>query len=136
MKTVGVYDSPARGDKGHLDYIKKKTSTWINIMKNGHLPSNIAWVAYKIQLWTGLRYGLGTMKNDLEEAESLLLNEDQEMLNILGISRNISRGIQRLQPTFGSFGLFNLATEQLISRVNMLMQHYQTPTNLSRKLDA
>ena len=46
------------------------------------------------------------------------------------------RGLRRLQPTFGDFGLFNLATEQLISRVNMLMQHYHTPTNLSRKLDA
>ena len=54
MKTLGVYDSPAGGNKGHLDYIKKKTSTWINIMKNGHLPSNIAWVAYKLQLSAGL----------------------------------------------------------------------------------
>ena len=105
-------------------------------MINGHLPSNIPWVAYKLQLWTGLHYRLGIMTNNLEEAEALLHNEDQEMLNILGISRNITRGIRQLQPTFGGFGLFNLATEQPISRVNMLMQHYHTPTNLSRKLDA
>jgi hypothetical protein len=37
---------------------------------------------------------------------------------------------------FGGFGLSSLATEQLISRVNMLMQHYHTPSNLSSKLDA
>ena len=54
MKTLGVYDSPAGGNKGHLDYIKKKASTRTNRMKNGHLPSNIAWVAYKLQLWAGL----------------------------------------------------------------------------------
>ena len=78
MKMLGVSDSPAGGNKGHLEYIKKKTSTWTNKMKNGHLPSNIAWVAYKLQLWTGLRHGLGTMTNNLEEAESLLHIEDQE----------------------------------------------------------
>ena len=91
---LGVYDFPSGGNKGLLDYIKKKTSTWINRMKNGHLPSNITWVAYKLQLWTGLRYGLGTMTDNLEEAESLLHNEDQEMLNIVGISQNIMRGLR------------------------------------------
>ena len=111
MKTLGVYDSPAGGTKGHLDYIKKKTSTWIKRMKNGHLPSTIAWVAYKLQLWTGLQYGLSTMTNDLEETKSLLHNEDQEMLNILGIYQNIPRGLRGLLPTVGGFGLFNLATE-------------------------
>ena len=136
MKTLGVYDLLARGNKGHLDYIKKKTSTWINIMKNGHLPSNITWVAYKLQLWMGLRYRLGTMTNDIKEADALLQNEDQEVLNILGITQNITRGLQQLHSTFGGFGLFSLAMEQLISRVNILMQHYHTPTHLSRKVDA
>ena len=62
-------------------------------MKNGHLPSNIPWVAYKLQLWTGLHYGLGTMTNDLEEAESLRHNEDHEVLHILGITQKIMRGL-------------------------------------------
>ncbi len=34
------------------------------------------------------------------------------------------------------FGLFNLPVEQMICRVNMLMQHYHTSTNVSKKLDA
>jgi hypothetical protein len=53
-------------------------------MKNGHLPSHIAWIAYKHQLWPGLRYGLGTMTNDLEVANKLLNKTDYKMLNILG----------------------------------------------------
>ena len=76
-----------------MEYIKQKTFTWINRMNNGHLPSNIAWVAYMLQLWTGSQYRLVTMTNDLEEAESLLHDEDQEMINILGISQNIMRGL-------------------------------------------
>ena len=136
MKTLGVYDSPAGGNGDHLNYIKTKMSTWINRMKNGHLPSHIAWVAYKQQLWPGLRYGLGTMTNDIEEAEDLTQKEDWTMLNILGVARTVTKGLRRLQSTFGGFGLFSLATEQLIGRVNLLMQHYHTPSNISKKLDA
>jgi hypothetical protein len=76
------------------------------------------------------------MTNDMEIAEKLLNKMDYKTLNILGILRNVSTGLRKLHPTFGGFGLFNLPTEQLISRVNMLFQHYHVSTNLSRKLDA
>jgi hypothetical protein len=104
-------------------------------MKNGHLPSHIhiAWMAYKLQLWAGLRYGIGTMTN--EEAEGLFKEQEQGLLNILGIVKNVKRELRRLQPTFGGFGLFNLPMEQLVGRINLMMQHYHTPSNLSRKLD-
>jgi hypothetical protein len=105
-------------------------------MKNGHLPSHVAWIAYKHQLWPSLKYGLGTMTNEMEVADKLLNKTDYKMLNILGIFRNVSTVLQKLQTTFGGFGLFSLPTEQLISRVNMLFQHYHVSTNLSRKLDA
>jgi hypothetical protein len=36
----------------------------------------MAWVAYKHQLWPGLRYGLGTMTNDITPAKKLLNNVD------------------------------------------------------------
>ena len=55
---------------------------------------------------------------------------------MLGVARNVTKGLRRLHTTFGWFGLFNLPVEQLISCMNMLMQHYHTSPNLSRKLDA
>ncbi len=55
MKTLGVNDAPAGESKGHIEYIRTKTATWINRMKNGHLPSHIAWIAYKLQLWASLQ---------------------------------------------------------------------------------
>ena len=41
-----------------------------------------------------------------------------------------------IHTTFRGFRLFDLPIEQLIRRVNMLFQHYNALTNLSRKLDA
>jgi hypothetical protein len=76
------------------------------------------------------------MTNDLKAADSLLHNEDYRMLNVLGVARNVTKGLRCLHTTFGGFRLYNLPVEQLISCVNMLMQHYHTSSNLSRKLDA
>jgi hypothetical protein len=123
MKTLGVVDAPAGGNIGHLEYIKSKTAIWVNRMKNGHLPSHIAWIAYRLQLWASLRYGIGTMTNDIEEAEEANKDHERETLNILGIVKNVTKGLRRLQPTFGGFGLFNLAMEQLIGRLNLMLQH-------------
>jgi hypothetical protein len=135
MKTLGVNDAPAGGNVAHLEYLSNKSKVWINRMKNGHLPSHIAWMAYKLQLWAGLRYGIGTMTNDIEEAEGLFKEQEQGLLNILGIAKNVKRELRRLQPTLGGFGLFNLPMEQLVGRISLMMQHYHTPSNLSRKPD-
>jgi hypothetical protein len=45
MKTLGVNDAPSGGNAEHLDYLTDKARVWINRMKNGHLPSQIAWMA-------------------------------------------------------------------------------------------
>ena len=135
-KTLGIYDSPSGGNQVHLELILGKANQWTSRMENGHLPSQVAWVAYRHQLWPGLRYGLGTMTNDLASAEDLLNKVDYRTLNILGVLRNVPTGLRKLNHTFGGFGLLNLPTKQLISRVNMLLQHYHIPTNLSKKLDA
>jgi hypothetical protein len=76
------------------------------------------------------------MTNYLKVADSLLHDEEYRILNVLGVVRSVTKSFCCLHTTFGGFGLFNLPIKQLICRVNMLMQHYHTSTNLSRKLDA
>jgi hypothetical protein len=135
-KTLGIYNAPAGGNEGHLNHIKSKATTWVNRMTNGHLPSHIAWVGYRHQLWPGLRYRLGTMTNDIEPAAKLLDDVNYKILNVLRILHNVTKGLKKIHTTFGGFGLFDLAMEQLFSRVNMFFQHYNVSTNLSKKLDA
>ncbi len=92
-------------------------------MTNGHLPSHMAWVAYKHQLWPALQCSIGTMNNDIEHASTLLDDVDYRTLNVLQILRNITKRLHKIHIAFGGFGLFNLVTEQLISRVNIFLQH-------------
>ncbi len=106
-KTLGIHDSLAGGNEGHLVYIKDKTMQLVTRMTSGHLPSHIAWVAYNQQLWPRLRYRLGTMTNNFERAEKLLDNTNFKTLNVLGVMRNVTRGLQKLHTAFGGFGLFD-----------------------------
>jgi hypothetical protein len=59
---------------------------------NGHLPNHMAWIAYNYQLWPGVRYGLGRMRNNLEVADNLLHKKDYRMLNVVGVARCIPKG--------------------------------------------
>ena len=76
------------------------------------------------------------MTNDIKPAASLLNNVNYKTLDNLSILHNVTKGLQKIHTTFGGFGLFDLSTKQLISRVNMFFQHYHVSTNLSKKLDA
>ena len=58
------------------------------------------------------------------------------MLNVLGIASTVKKGWRRIHSAFGGFGLFSFATKQLIERLNLLLQHYNTGSSLSKKLDA
>ena len=71
----------------------------------------------------------------MEETEELLDEHDYNLLlNILGITKTVKKGWRKLHTPFGGFGFRNLATEQLIERLNMLLQHCNTFTPISNKL--
>ena len=67
-------------ETNHTLNTSKTLNTCIDKMKNGHLPSSMGWIAYKFQLWPGVRYDIGTMTNDLEEAEEVLEKTDHRKM--------------------------------------------------------
>lgn len=103
-------------------------------MKNAHLPSHLVMISYHLQLWTALRYGLGTLTNSISQAEECLSKLDYQLLPLIGVNRNITKGWRTLHPAFGGIGLLSLATEQLICRLNMLLFHYDISSIVGDKL--
>jgi hypothetical protein len=57
------------------------------------------------------------------------------MLNLLGVVRTVTRGLRKIHTTFSEFGLYGLAMEQLINRINTFFEHYHTLPIISKKLD-
>jgi hypothetical protein len=76
------------------------------------------------------------MTNKMKPTSTLLDNVDYKTLNVLGILQNVTKGLRRPHTMFGGFGMFDLTTEQLISRIDMFFQYYHVSTNLNKKLDA
>ena len=74
------------------------------------------------------------MTNDVDAVEDLLDKSDYEMMNLMGVASTIKKGFRRLHSTFGGIGLYSFVDEQLIERLNVLMQHHMTGSSLSKKL--
>ena len=134
IKSLGVFTSPHAGHKEHLQYIHDRVDEWLVKMVNGHLPAALAWMSYLHQLWSGLRYGLGTLTNNLDDANSCLDGTDYKMLSLLGINRHIKKGWRRIPQLFGGIGLLSLTTEQHICRVNLFCQHFGSSSTIGHKL--
>ena len=116
--------------------IKEKVRKWVSKMRNGYLPTNLAWMSYKHKMWAGASYGIGAMTNDVEEGDTLLDEEDRNSLNFFGVAITLPRSLRKLHCTFGGIGLMDFGTEQLIERIQLLLQHDRTGSILSMKLDA
>lgn len=136
VKTLGVLTEPCGGHATQLISIRDKTNSWMQNMKNGHLPASHVWLSYLHQLRPGILYGLGTLSNDMESACRCLSDTEYQLLPLLGVNRNIKRGWRTLHQTFGGIGLMDLPVEQFICRINLLQQHYGTPSGLGHKLSA
>lgn len=134
-RTLGVLHSPAGGNAAHFDKLYRQMERWVNDIKNGHLPASMAKLSYNYQLWPGLQYGLGTLGNDYNTANRCFNKLEFQLLPLLGVNRHIRASRRHLPLTFGGVGLLSLPIEQVISRTNIFIQHYRTPTSLGRKMD-
>ena len=75
-ETLGLQSCPTGCTEDQLVVLRKKMEYWYIKMTNGHLLSSLAWLSYIRQLWPGIRYGLGKLANDIEEADTLFAKCD------------------------------------------------------------
>lgn len=97
--TLGIATSPDGDDTFHLSApgkpkdkwksISTRAQIWLNRLKNAHLPSKYSWVSYRFQLWSSVRYGLGTLSAPLAAFGELTTNFAYQALAYLGVNRNI-----------------------------------------------
>lgn len=144
--TLGVNQAPDGDDTHHLQApgkprdkwrsIATRADNWVDNLRNAHVPSKHAWISYKLQLWSSLRYGLGTLSATLDQMGEITTNFAYRALPGLGVNRNIWSSWRYLHSTFGGVGLLSLSTEAAICRVNLFVQHWDMPTPLGQLLRA
>ncbi len=133
-KPLGVWSTVSGNDDKHLEEnAPGRVGSWINRMRNGHLPARLGRMAYRFKLWPGIQYGLATLAIPLTAARQVLLQENFHSLLFLGINRNVKREWRMIHRAFGGIGLFSFAIEHTISMINMFIQHYGAGTMLAKK---
>ena len=139
-KTLGVWTNPAGDCDKQVEVITEKLGVWTDRLEMGKLPARWAWVSYFHQLWPRIGYGLGTNSSGVAELEAQeeegggLRKLYRRILPYLGVNRNIKAGWRHLHSSFGGIGLRKLLTETTIARLNLFLQHYNTPSTLGKKL--
>lgn len=132
---LSVWSCPSGDDTKHLDEkVMGRISQLTN--KNGHLPTNLAWMLYRFKQWPGLRYGMGMLSTMMEVAKNLFNKANYNMMLPLGINSNIKTGWQTLPQAFGGIGLLSFPIEQMICWLNMIIQHFGVPSTLGLKFSA
>ena len=128
-KTIGVYRCPAGDSSGHLQLLEDWAETWLNKIKNWHPLAKWALVSDQIQLWPGLRYGLGILNAPLAQLWDTMTKYAFKVLSHLEVNWHICMGWQEQHPTFGGVGLLSLQMEVTISRIKLFQAHWGRTTN-------
>ena len=89
-KTLGIYTCTSGNSAAQLLAMEKKVRKWSSRLLNSRFPTKWACVSYNLQLWTSLRYGLGTLSTPLCELGTAFPLFAQTILPRLGINRNRS----------------------------------------------
>ena len=85
-KMLGVWSNPRGIDDKHInEVVIGKTKTFVNSIKNGHLPTYLVWKAYRSCLIPALKYGLSTLATQMECTQNLLRKWEFELLSYLGL---------------------------------------------------
>ena len=91
-KSLGVWSAIDGIDSKHIkENNTGKTASWVNWMRDAHLPARMGWIAYKFKLWAGIRYGIATLAIPLAESRRILQTKNFQCLSFLGINRKGKR---------------------------------------------
>ena len=135
-KELGVAETVTGGSQAQLDRMKTKFSVFTGKIRNVHEAHAYAWLAYRLQIGPGIMYSIGSLTNDMEEIDELFEPSNYKLLPTLSVVRSIRKVLRTLPQTFGGVGLWHMPTEQLIARLNLLLQHYAMDSLLGDKFRA
>ena len=71
--------------------IIKMMEEWVTWVGNSQLGMRLALLSYKGKLWTGLQYGLVTLRTPLEQTRDIQEGLNFRALPILSINRNVQK---------------------------------------------
>lgn len=129
-KSLGLFTCPSGSMTTQKKDILRKCNTWLERVKNTHLPKTTVWTSFWYHLWPSLRWGLGTFQFRQHDLVQLLRNIYFQLLPYLGFNRHITLPWRTLPVSFYGIGLPDLSCEQTAFQINACLRHLGSETPL------
>ena len=91
VKNLGLFAQPNGVNEPHLNQVRQRVEEWTALINEGDLPTRSVWMSYRLQLWAGVKYGLGASSASMKELEEGLGTADFYLLRKLGVVPSISK---------------------------------------------
>ena len=89
-KMLGVWSNPRGTDDKHIHVVVlEKTKSFVNRIKNGHLPTHLVWKAYHSCLIPALKYGLSALATQMVVTQEILRKWEFDLLSYLGVNKHV-----------------------------------------------
>ena len=113
VENLGLFVRPDGKNEPHLEQVRQRVEEWTALIKEGDLPTRSVWMSYRLQLWAGVKYGLGVLSATMEEIEEGLGSADFYLLSKLDVVRSISKELRYIPSFYGGVGLFDLTCKTI-----------------------
>ena len=110
-KYLGLHTRPDGINQPHLNQVRKRVKEWTSLINEGHLPTQSVWLSYRLQLWAGVKYGLGASSASIKELEEGLGTADYYLLSKLGVVGSAKKELRYIPAAYGGLGLYDLTCE-------------------------
>ena len=88
-------------------------------------------MSYKLQIWVGVKYGLGASLATLKDIEEGLGLAYYYLLNKLGLCRSINTELRYMPSALEGIGLHDLTAETAAATLDLFLQLYKTDCDRS-----
>ena len=69
VENLGLFVRPDGVNEPHLKQVRQRVEELTALINEGDLPTRSVWMSYRLQLWAGIKYGLGALSASMKELE-------------------------------------------------------------------
>ena len=133
-KTLGCFKSITGNSDQQLQYLKARSDKYANAIKNGKLTRKQARMAYKTIYIPSLQYGLPACSLSENNIDYIQRYSVDKFLSAMGIDHSTPREIVFGPQEFGGLGLPHLFTQMMGMKLESLIAHIRSQTELGKSM--
>ena len=133
-RTLGQMKSPTGEQSAQLQLMTKRSTNWLNAIRESHLTPAEAQAAFDTIWFPSLSYGLGTTNLPFDALNNIQKPVVSHILTALGYNRHFPRAVVYRSPQFGGLNFKHLYIEQGMKHITYFIKYYRQKNSIGQLL--